>query len=134
MNPDQFHQLLGLLEHQTQLLERIAIALEQPQGAPNYQASLERFGQFCWEAIGAIIELQDADGVAVVNWRGNRYVRRSAANKFEPAIWFSRSVGRDEAGNPQYERLITFKRHADVEPLPDKVKRLYPQHQYQMQG
>jgi hypothetical protein len=124
MNDDQFQTLVELLHHQSSLLERIANVLEQPQGAPNYQASLEVFRQFDWTRIGAIVELQDADGVAVVTWHGNRFVRRSAANKFEPAIWFSRSIGKDEGGNNRYERLITFKTLGQVEPLPDKVRRI----------
>lgn len=113
-------ELLRAIAYQTQLLERIAAALEG-QTVPNYQMGLDAYQSFDWATIGATIEQVDSDGVAAVSWHGNRYIRRSAANKFEPAIWFSRSVGRDEAGNPKYERLITFKRFGDVEPLPVKV-------------
>lgn len=112
------------LTYQTSLLERIAIALELGQSAPNYQADLSQFHHFDWSGIGATIESSDRDGVAAVVWRGNRYPRRSASNKFQPAIWFSRSVGKDDDGNTRYERLITFKQLAEPEPLPEKVRQI----------
>jgi hypothetical protein len=70
------------------------------------------------------VEYTDNDGAAVVSWRGNQFLRRSAQNKFKPAIWFSRAIGKDENGENRYERLISFKQMAEVEPLPDKVRRL----------
>jgi hypothetical protein len=115
-------EILAQLDRQTVLLETIAAALCQSQPAPNYQGNLDRFRSFDWSRIGATIEQEDADGVATVLWRNNLYVRRSAANKFEPAIWFSRPIGKDDEGNNRYERLITFKRQAAVEPLPDRVR------------
>jgi hypothetical protein len=124
MTDDQFQILMEMLTHQTALLERIAIALETGQPAPNYQVSLADFAEFDWSGIGAIVEQRDRDGAAVVMWRGNRYVRRSANNKFQPAIWFSRSIGKGEGGETQYERLITFKALPQPEPLPEKVRRL----------
>jgi DdrB-like protein len=105
------------------LLERIAIAVEAQRTAPNYQADLKDFAQFDWSSIGANVRGQDRDGVAIVEWRQNTYLRRSASNKFQPAIWFSRSIGKDELGNTKYERLITFKPKSEAEPLPDKVRR-----------
>jgi len=116
-------ELLKAIAYQTQLLERIAIALEG-NSVPNYQIGLDNFLHFDWDTIGATIEQIDGDGVAAVTWRGNRYTRRSASNKFEPAIWFSRPIGKDEAGNPKYERLIIFKKFAPVEELPHKVRSL----------
>ena len=118
-------QLLDAAQHQNRLLERIASAVEagdSSNASPNYEVCLTQFRAFDWGAIDATVEQEDRDGVATVLWRGHRYVRRSAANKFEPAIWFSRSQGKDEAGNTQYARLVTFKLRPSAEPLPSKVK------------
>ncbi len=123
MNDDRNQLILDQLQRQTELLERLITLVEQrPIPAPNYEASLATFDRFDWQSIGAAVEEDDEDGVAVVRWRGHRYRRRSADNKFAPAIWFSRSLGKDEAGNNRYERLITFKTLAETEPLPQKVK------------
>lgn len=112
------------LERQTALLERLVMAVEQrPVAAPNYDANLKTFTAFDWDSIGAQVEETDADGVTLVRWRGHLYRRRSPDNKFPSVIWFSRSVGKDEAGNNRYERLITFKSLSDVDPLPQKLKR-----------
>jgi hypothetical protein len=122
-------ELLQAIAYQTILLERIAVALEGNGMVPNYQIGLDSFLSFDWDTIGATIEQVDTDGVAAVTWRGNRYTRRSATNKFEPAIWFSRAIGKDEAGNTKYERLITFKRLAEAEPLPVKLRGNYARNQ-----
>lgn len=118
----QFEIIVELLQKQTKILEEIRDALSQPNEAPNYQKALDAFPDFNWESIGAIAEGRDSDGVAAVTWKGNRYIRRSASNKFKPAIWFSRSTGKDEKGETIYERLITFSPLSRPEPLPDKVK------------
>lgn len=116
--------ILEQLERQTSLLERLVMAVEQrPVAAPNYDANLKTFDAFDWDSIGAQVEETDADGVTLVRWRGHLYRRRSPDNKFPSVIWFSRSVGKDEAGNNRYERLITFKSLSDVDPLPQKLKR-----------
>ena len=78
MTEDQFQILIEMLHQQTILLKRIAIAISQPQDAPNYQMSLDKFSQFKWETINAIVEQIDQDGVAAVVWKNNRYTRRSA--------------------------------------------------------
>jgi len=122
MTPDQFEILIQLLHQHTILLERIAIATEQNTSAPNYTVSLEKYHQFDWASIGAVIEQTDIDGVAAVIWQNKRYTRRSATNKFQPAIWFSRAIGKNDQGETQYERLITFKAMPQPEPLPAKVK------------
>lgn len=124
-SPAILAQLLEAAQYQNQLLERIALAMEagdSSNASPNYEVCLTQFRAFDWGAIDATVEQEDRDGVATVLWRGHRYVRRSAANKFEPAIWFSRSQGKDEAGNTQYARLVTFKLRPSAEPLPSKVK------------
>lgn len=151
MTPDQFqtylsHQKLSIqteqrtadalelvvraLELKNRLLQRIIDVLEsyqsQPLTPPNYQLALESWTSFDWGSIGATVERVDSDGVAVVSWHGFLFNRRSPANKFGEAIWFSRCVGKDERGENQYEKLCTFKPLAklEVEPLPDKVSRL----------
>lgn len=125
MTDQQFQALMAALQENNALLRQMVGLLQgQEQPAPNYQCKLEDFAAFDWGRIGVTVEQKDTDGVAVVSWRGNQYLRRSAQNKFKPAIWFSRAVGKDENGENQYERLITFKELAQAEPLPDKVRRM----------
>lgn len=124
MTDDQFQILMDALIENNSLLRQVVELLSSEQKAPNYQLDLSKYGEFDWAGIGATIEHRDRDGVAVVTWRGHQYLRRSAQNKFKPAIWFSRAIGKDENGENQYERLITFKQLAEVEPLPEKVRRL----------
>ncbi|PZV13450.1 MAG: hypothetical protein DCF22_10770 [Leptolyngbya sp.] len=108
-------------------LERIAASLERlaptNQPAPNYQKTLEEFRGFDWATIGASVVQSDPSGAAIVEWDGQQFTRRSPTNKFGEAIWFSRSVGKDDDGNTRYERLITFKKAGEVEPIPDRVNR-----------
>ncbi len=129
MTPDQINLWLEIQNRQMQALERIANAVEQllpSTTAPNYQKSLEEFSTFDWSSINATVERSDQYGAGVVSWRGQLYTRRSPDNKFGEAIWFSRCIGKDENGENQYERLITFKplSKKEVEPLPEKVQRL----------
>lgn len=128
MTPDQYNLWLEIQHRQINALERIAEALDRlaPNTAPNYQRSLEEFRSFAWESISATIERSDQYGAAIVNWRGYQFVRRSPSNKFGEAIWFSRCIGRDDAGENKYERLITFKpiSKAQVDAIPEKVSRL----------
>jgi hypothetical protein len=128
MTDEQFQQMMAALTENNTLLRQLTQQLSQQSDAerpaPNYQSRIEDFQNFDWASIGATIEYTDSDGVAVVSWRGNQFLRRSAQNKFKPAIWFSRAVGKDENGENRYERLISFKQLAEVEPLPEKVRRL----------
>ena len=130
MTPQQFAQYLALQQQQIIELSRIAAALEQLQSgssatghyAPNYERNLNEFSEFDWSSIGAVVEYSDDYGVAAVRWGGKSFRRRSANNKFTPAIWFSRCCGKDERGENVYERLVTFKPIAQAEPLPERVK------------
>ena len=111
----------------TLALEQIALCLEQSNfnfraAAPCYTRSLAEFSNFDWASIGASVIQSDSSGATIVRWVNHDYVRRSPANKFGEAIWFSRSVGRDEQGNTAYERLITFKRLPAAEAIPQRVK------------
>ena len=130
MNPQQVELWLEIQHRQMVALERLADAVERlaptSTAAPNYTRPLETFKTFDWESIGATVERLDQYGPAIVSWRGQQFVRRSPSNKFGEAIWYSRCVGKDEVGENRYERLITFKpiSKTEVEPLPEKVKRL----------
>src|SRR5574337_764687 len=116
-----------LAEKLLQQLERIAMSLENLARAgapaePNYVKPLSEYRGFDWESIGASVVQQDADGPTHLEWGGALWTRRSPANKFEPAIWYSRAAGKDEAGNNRYLRLITFRPVWDAEPLPEKTQ------------
>lgn len=130
MTPEQTELWLEIQHRQMVALEKIADTLERiaptSTNAPNYQYPLESFTTFDWASIGAAIVQSDQYGPAIVNWRGQQYLRRSPSNKFDPAIWFSRCVGKDDSGENRYERLVTFKplSKTEVEPVPDKVRRL----------
>ena len=124
MTETTVEKMIRLHGQQVELLTRVVELLEKNQtGTPNYQVQLAEFGEFDWSSIGARVEQRDKDGVATVLWRDRRYVRRSVSNRFQPAIWFSRSMGKDDEGNSRYERLITFKELAGAEPLPEQVRR-----------
>lgn len=117
-----------LLHENNRLLERIANSLEAnaPKEAPNFQLRLEEFATFDWTKIDATVERHDAQGAAIVSWKGKQFVRRSPTNKYSPVVFFSRCTGKDEQGENQYERLCTFKsvQQVEVEPIPEKVTRL----------
>ena len=122
MNDDKSIQLQAAT---VAALNRIASALEAialtKAPAPNFVRSIAEYGAFDFEAIGAKVTGRDQHGVTAVEWAGYQWTRRSPSNKFGSAIWFSRAAGKDEAGNVQYVRLITFREIAEPEPLPGKV-------------
>lgn len=129
MNSEQFIQWIAIQERQTIALEKIANLLQQQlprQPAPNYQAVLEKFQQFDWSSIGAIVELKDNYGTAKVYWNGQLYQRRSPENAYGAVIYFSRCVGKSDDGTNQYERLITFKpaKEISVNPISRKAEEL----------
>lgn len=133
MSPEIVPHLLQALNafldyqrRQTLALEKLAegllrLTLSATVPAPNYTRSLHEFPNFDWKTIGATVIQRDRHGAAIVRWGDRDYVRRSPSNKFGEAIWFSRSVGKDETGNNAYERLITFKPRSRAETLPDSV-------------
>ena len=111
------------------LLTQIRADLQQiiallPKQVPDLVYPLSRFGGFDWQSIGASVLEKDRHGATLVSWAGRIYQRRSPANKFGEAIWFSRSLGKGDDGSISYERLVTFKQlKYDVEPVPEKVAR-----------
>jgi hypothetical protein len=128
VNDNQFSEFLGLMRAQNHLLGSIVECLSlmtqaQAPDSPNFRRSLPDFPGFDWGSIGADVVARDHDGVAVVSWKGQEWKRRSGAGKFGQAIWFSRPVGKDESGENQYYRLITFKEYEEPEALPDAVAR-----------
>lgn len=122
-------QILESAKRHLELMRRITAALEALAGErlikpPNYQIPLELWGSFDWRSIGAVVERADNHGAAIVSWRGQIFTRRSPSNKYDPAVWYSRCTGKDDRGENQYERLITFKPLAQAEPVPERVSRL----------
>ena len=124
MNQDNFEVLADLLLKILHQTERIAIALEsQDTKPPQWCKPIKEFKDFDWKSIGATVIKSDRDGVAVVEWKSREYIRRSPENKFGAAIYFSRSIGKDQAtGKANYERLITFKELASAEPISRKAE------------
>ncbi len=140
MTPEERQLWLQIQQRQAIALEEISATLERvamfltscanaldrlsPKTAPNYQFPLEQFKTFDWSSIGATIEKCDQYGAAVVSWNGQQYTRRSPSNKFDPAVWFSRCVGKGDDDKNVYERLVTFKplSKTEVDPLPEKVR------------
>lgn len=122
MTPDeQFHQILSSLHNIERGIEALNQALQVQQPAPRLEFHLSAYNDFDWESIGASPAQADSDGVTMVWWNNRQYIRRSLQNKFGIAIIFSRSLGEDEQGNAQYERLVRFS-DTEVDSLGKKVK------------
>jgi hypothetical protein len=126
MNQQEFQNAwICLFQEQIELLQRVATALEKLApanvAAPNLTRPLAEFSVFQWDEIGARVIQRDLNGPTIVEWGGQPYSRRSPQNKFNPAIWFSRAVGKDEDG-VKYERLITFREFSEIDPLPQKIE------------
>ncbi len=107
-------------------LARIADALERIAAgggpvAPDYQRPIEEYASFDWSTINASVVARDNDGPTHIEHGGVIYTRRSPQNKFEPAIWFSKASGRNEDGDVQYLKLITFRTIKGADPLPSKL-------------
>jgi hypothetical protein len=111
------------------LLARIADALErlanngQPT-SPDMRRPIEEYASFDWPSIGASVVQSDRDGATLVEYGGFLWTRRSPANKFDPAIWFSRAAGKDAEGNVLYLRLLTFQTIKAPEALPEKARQV----------
>lgn len=128
--------LLGQrIAEQNKILQELAAAVMEIAGCvkqfvmannpgPNYRKSLKEFAHFDWSEIGATVVKRDSAGPASVEWNGKVFTRRSPNNKFDVAIWFSRCIGKDDAGNNRYEKLITFKDTADAEDISPKAQRI----------
>jgi hypothetical protein len=107
-------------------LTRIADALERLASndkavSPNIVRPIEEFRSFDWAGHQIEVVKSDNDGPTHVSYNGTVFTRRSPVNKFEPAIWYSASAGKDEDGNVLYIKLITFRTIGDADPLPPKA-------------
>jgi hypothetical protein len=135
---DYFEKLIVALGQrisgQNKILQTIAQSLQEMElhlrqlaissnPAPNYQRPLSEYANFDWSSIGAAVLTRDKDGVTAVEWNGQVFKRRSPSNKYDAAIFFSRCLGKDAAGNNQYARLIKFTPAAEAEPISDKAKK-----------
>lgn len=99
----------------------MAIAAANP---PNWRRPLSAFTADWVSAIGGYAIATDAHGPTAVWWCGHTYTRRCGSNaKYGAAIWYSRAVGKNEAGETDYTRLITFvdSPPPTAEPLPEYV-------------
>lgn len=114
------HMIAESLQDIESHLRQIAISSNP---APNYQRPLSEYANFDWSSIGATVLTRDKDGVAAVEWNGQVFKRRAPNNKYGAVIFFSRSLGKDAAGNNQYARLIKFTPSAEAEPISDKAKK-----------
>lgn len=91
-----------------------AIASQHP---PDWKLPLAYYKALWCERIGATVIDGDEHGPSQVMWSGHIYTRRAGSGKYGVAIWFSRSIGKDDNGETEYGRLITFKDQAPAEPL-----------------
>lgn len=126
MTDEQFNQLQATLNLLTEAVLDIRSQLQQANRGenlttPDYHFPLNRYQDFDWSLIGAEVVRSDSNGAIEVLWNQRTYLRRSPQNKFKEAIWFSRSIGKDENDKQQYEQLIMFRDSADADPLPDKT-------------
>lgn len=124
----RLHLQIDILQAMAVSLDAIESHLRQiaisSNPAPNYRRSLSDYQDFEWASIGAIVLKEDSDGATEVEWNGQVFTRRSPENKYDAAIWFSRSVGKDADGNNKYVRLITFKAPAESGPIARRAKKV----------
>lgn len=115
----------AILEELRLIRQSLQVIAGAAASAPDIHKPIGEYDGFDWSSIGAEVVRRDEDGASVVEWNGKIFKRRSPDNKYEPCVWFSRCVGKDEGGNNKYEWLITFEQvRDDVEPLGSKVRRL----------
>jgi hypothetical protein len=105
------------------IAQAMQVNVKANAAAPNLRKSLAVFGSFDWVAAGIEVIESDDSGPSLVEWNGKQFTRRAGAGKFGESIWFSRSIGKDEAGENQYERLITFKDYSQAEAVPTAVRK-----------
>lgn len=112
----------------TEISRSLAVIAGSMATAPDIRVPIETYVGFDWESIGAKVLRNDKDGASVVEWNGKHFKRRAPDNKFEACIWFSRCVGKDEAGNNKYDVLISFEQiKDDVDPIGEKARKLIGQ-------
>ncbi len=108
-----------------EIRQSLAVIAGAMATAPDMRQPISDYATFDWTSIGAEVLRADEDGPSVVRWNGKVYKRRSPQNKFDPAIWFSRCIGKREDGANNYERLISFDViKDDVDPVNPAARRL----------
>jgi hypothetical protein len=111
-------QLLELLDKVSNRLEAIA-----GQSAPDWQLPLFAYRTPWPDRIHATVIARDDDGPTKVVWCGHTYTRRTGAQKYGAAIWFSRGI---RGSDKDFARLITFSDGTPAEPLPQYIKNVLP--------
>jgi len=126
MNDDQTERLLSLLGNIAASLERLSAGEQDPEAVPEWIVPIESFPVFDWHAHTCTVLATDDAGPTLVQWNGKTFKRRSPENAYDPAIWFSRCVGKDAEGRNEYARLITFKQYKenDIQPLSRKAEKI----------
>lgn len=114
--------VINAMREQYKLFSKISKQLDQlieqtaPAG-PDYREPLAVFKTYNWASIEAEVIDTDKYGPSAVRWRRQVYTRRAGDGKFGKAIWFSRSIGKQDGENV-YVRLITFKGDGKFEAEP----------------
>jgi hypothetical protein len=114
----ELRALNGIMSAVATELGRVAAFLAPPE--PNFHYPIADYPEFAWSEIGAEAVSFDDHGATVVTWNHYMWKRRAGAGRFGPAVWFSRSAGRDENG-VNYLRLITFKDLVAPERMPAEM-------------
>ncbi|NJR71148.1 MAG: hypothetical protein HC771_22815 [Synechococcales cyanobacterium CRU_2_2] len=124
MQDQQAQRIIELLEELNQGVRSLISAADAQKPFRTHYKSIEAFASFDWASIGAVVVATDGDGPTVVEFQGEVFKRRSPQNKFDPAVWYSRSLGKDDAGTQQYQKLVVFKDLGGdaVDPINSKAK------------
>ena len=120
VTPESFQaELLSSLRRIANALERLAN--DGKPIVPDLRKPISEYKNFDWSTIDASVIARDADGPTHLEWGGFVWMRRSPSNKYAPAIWFSRCIGKNEEGDNQYGTLIKFEQPKDVESVSKKA-------------
>lgn len=110
--------LAAILDQLSRIADAVeALAADKQPAAPNLVRDIAGFADFDWASIGAHVTGYDQFGPTMVEYRGQTYKRRSPENEYGAAIWYNRSIGKDEEGRNRYARLITFKEMRPAKPI-----------------
>lgn len=120
----QVERALALLGSIAESLAKLADAANPPE-PPDWVFPIEQYTLFDWAAHGVTVLATDSEGPTLVQYGGQNYKRRAPDNAYDPAVWYSHCIGKDEDGRNQYVRLVTFRKFKedDVQPLGRKAER-----------
>jgi hypothetical protein len=124
--PGELVKIAGSLERIADSLERLVEIQQSSAPVVCKTYPIESFKNFDFEAIGMVVMQRDRSGVARISYRGKVYTRRSPTNsKFDPAIFFSRSLPKGDSKESKYEEVIRFKKiTSSVEDIDPRVRNL----------